>query len=88
MQERRPGAKGNSLRKKPAEDDDDILPEYDFSKMKGVRGKYYPKIVPGGAIVVLSPDVAEAFPDEESVNNALRMLMKVAQARRAVKKKK
>jgi hypothetical protein len=43
-----------------------------------VRGKYYNEYVKGTNLVLLSPDVAAAFPDDNSVNDALRSLMKVA----------
>ncbi|MGA9349334.1 MAG: hypothetical protein WBW48_11105 [Anaerolineae bacterium] len=56
--------------------DPDMLDEYDFSK--GVRGKYAKRYAEGTNIVVLSPDVAAVFPDSESVNEALRVLVKVA----------
>jgi hypothetical protein len=53
---------------------DDLRPEYDFGSMKGgVRGKYYRRIREQGTnVVLLDPDVAEAFPSEASVNEALR----------------
>lgn len=62
---------------KPAstEPDDNMLEEYDFSK--GVRGKYVNRFKEGSNIVVLSPDVAEVFTDSESVNEALRTLIKI-----------
>ena len=56
--------------------DPDMLDEYDFSK--GVRGKYAKRYAEGTNIVILSPDIAEIFPDSESVNEALRLLVKVA----------
>lgn len=56
--------------------DPDMLDEYDFSQ--GVRGKYAARYAAGSNVVVLSPDVAEVFPDSESVNEALRSLIKVA----------
>ena len=56
--------------------DPDMLDEYDFSK--GVRGKYAQRFAEGSNIIVLSPDVAEVFRDSESVNEALRMLIKIA----------
>ena len=56
--------------------DDEMLPEYDFSA--GVRGKYAAQYASGSNVVMLSPDVAEAFPTAESVNNALRALIAVA----------
>ena len=59
-----------------AEDDDDMLPEYDFGG--GVRGKYFQRAIEGRLVVVLDPDVAVAFPNAESVNRALRLLVEVA----------
>ena len=55
---------------------DDILLEYDFSR--GRRNPYAERIVTGGHLVVIEPDVAEAFPDAAAVNDALRVLAKVA----------
>lgn len=55
---------------------DEMLPEYDFTK--GVRGKYAASYAKGTNIVVLDPDIAVAFPDSESVNEALRVLMKAS----------
>ncbi len=55
----------------------EMLDEYDFSK--GIRGKYAQRYAAGNNVVVISPDVAEVFHDSESVNEALRMLIKVAQ---------
>jgi hypothetical protein len=54
----------------------DMLPEYDFSQ--GVRGKYAERYAEGTNIVVLSPDVAEFFPDSAAVNAALRALVEIA----------
>jgi len=54
----------------------DLLDEYDFSK--GVRGKYAKRYAEGTNAVVLAPDVAAFFPDSESVNEALRALVKIA----------
>ncbi len=45
----------------------------------GVRGKYYDEYKKGTNLVLLSPDVAAVFPDDDSVNSALRSLMKLAQ---------
>jgi len=53
--------------------------EYDLSKLKGgVRGNYVARFRAGTNLVLLSPDVAEYFPDEQSVNTALRALIRVA----------
>jgi len=59
--------------------DPEMLDEYDFSK--GIRGKYVKRLATGSNIVVLSPDVAEIFPDSDSVNEALRALAKIVHKR-------
>ena len=59
--------------------DDELRPEYDETVLRhGVRGKYYESYRKGTNLVLLDPDVARAFPDGKAVNNALRLLMKVA----------
>lgn len=55
---------------------EEMLPEYDFSS--GERGKYAKQYAGGTNVVLLSPDVAEAFPNAEAVNNALRALVDIA----------
>ncbi len=64
--------------KKPAKakGDPDMLAEYDFRE--GVRGKYAERYAEGTNVVVLSPDVAEYFPNSEAVNTALRALVEIA----------
>jgi hypothetical protein len=54
----------------------DLLDEYDFSK--GVRGKYAARYAAGTNVVVLAADVAAVFRDADSVNEALRALIKIA----------
>ena len=49
---------------------------YDFSG--GVRGKYAKRYAKGTNVVLLEPDVAKIFKDSASVNEALRVLAKVA----------
>jgi hypothetical protein len=59
--------------------DDELRPECDLSQLKGgVRGKYVRRYDEGTNLVLLDPDVADAFPDGESVNQALRLLIRVA----------
>jgi hypothetical protein len=53
-----------------------MRPEYDFKG--GVRGKYAEQYRSGTNVVLLEPDVAEAFPDATSVNETLRALLAVA----------
>ncbi|MDP2177756.1 hypothetical protein [Methylicorpusculum sp.] len=58
--------------------DDELLEEYDFSKMEGgVRGKYAQQYHEGAKLVMLEADVAKIFPDAKSVNEALRTLSKI-----------
>lgn len=64
--------------------EDDLRPEYDFSKMQGgVRGKYVERYQARTNVVLLEPDVAQAFPTSESVNEALRLLMQIAQRQKS-----
>lgn len=59
--------------------EDDLRDEYDETLLKnGVRGKYAQRLAAGSNIVRLAPDVAAAFPNEEAVNEALRLLLNVA----------
>jgi len=67
------------MRKVIAERGAEMLEEYDFSK--GVRGKYTKRYGAGSNVVVLSPEVAKVFPTSESVNEALRTLVKIARRR-------
>lgn len=62
---------------------DDLRSEYTFDYSKAIRGKYYRRLLKEGAnVAVLDPDVAKAFRDSTSVNDALRSLLKVARASR------
>jgi hypothetical protein len=59
--------------------DDDLRSEYDFLQLKGaVRGKYAAQYREGTNLICLDDDVARAFPNEEAVNEALRLLMKIS----------
>jgi len=55
--------------------EDELRPEYDLKSLR-VR-KVGPKRTGFGGFVQLAPDVAEMFPDAESVNEALRFLIRV-----------
>ncbi|WGV23812.1 hypothetical protein [Halotia branconii] len=64
--------------------EDELHPEYDFAQMQGgVRGKYVEQYRKKNNLVLLDPDVAQAFPNEEAVNEALRLLIKVAQSQQS-----
>jgi len=61
--------------------DDELRSEYDLSQLQGgVRGKYVQRHNEGTNLVLLAPDVARTFPSDEAVNEALRLLMKIAKA--------
>ena len=60
-----------------------LRPEYDLSNLTGgIRGKYLARYKAGTNLVLLSPDVVEFFPDEKSVNAALRTLIPAAKRQR------
>ena len=60
--------------------DDDLRPEYDLAQLLkgGIRGKYAERYRAGTNLVLLAPDVAQAFPTEEAVNQALRLVIQLA----------
>lgn len=45
---------------------------------RGVRGKYYREYTRGTNLVLLRPEIAQAFPTSEAVNDALQSLIEVA----------
>jgi hypothetical protein len=62
---------------------DELRSEYDLSSLKGrIRGKYYSRATAGTALVLLEPDVAKAFRDGSSVNEALRTYLRTSRADR------
>jgi hypothetical protein len=68
--------KKNSIKK---QDDYELRQEYDLTKMTILpKGRFDPKHRIGKNVVVLEPDVAKAFPDDEAVNEALRLLLKAS----------
>ena len=67
--------------KKAETDADELRPEYrrqDFGELE--RGKYSARMRTATNVVVLAPDVAEAFPNAEAVNQALRQLIELARS--------
>ena len=79
--ERRHAEKESFMKKvEPKVEEDELRPEYDLSQLKGrVRGKYVERYRAGTNLVLLEPDVVAAFPDAKAVNEALRLLIKVAE---------
>lgn len=76
------------MKKKADEFSDEMRPEYDLRKLKFVgRGIYSERYRSGTNLVLLDPDIRAAFPDDESVNEALRVIAQAAkqQAARAPK---
>ena len=59
---------------------DELRAEYKRSDFPQglVRGKYTKRLRDSSNIVVLRPEVAQAFPNEDSVNNALLSLIEIA----------
>ena len=62
-----------------SDDRDHMRAEYDFSQ--GVRGKHFQAFRAGTNVVFLEHDLVEAFPDSRSVNQALRLLVRLAQTK-------
>ena len=67
------------MRKTSSGSVDEMRPEYrreDLGKI--VRGKYVKRLAKGSNLVLLEPEVAQAFPSSQAVNEALRQLLVVA----------
>ena len=57
-------------------DEYELKEEYDLSQMTILpKGRFDPKRRLGNNVIVLEPDVAKAFPNDEAVNEALRLLL-------------
>jgi len=68
------------MKKSKNEMTDELRPEYDLSELlkDGVRGKYAERYRAGTNLVLLAPDVAEAFGnDAEAINEALRWVIRL-----------
>ena len=64
------------MKKTENEMEDELRPEYDLKSLR-VRKIGRERSGFGGQLVQLAPDVAEVFPDAESVNEALRFLIRI-----------
>ena len=66
---------------KPSDPEDyELRDEYDLSKLTIVaKGRYAPDRRVGKNVVLLAPDVVQAFPTDEAVNEALRLVMRIAE---------
>jgi len=67
----------------------DLRPEYNLGQLLagGVQGKYAARYREGTNLVLLAPDVAEAFPTEEGVNEALRLVIQLTKLRGTAKRR-
>ena len=63
---------------------DDMRAEYNFASMKGgVRGKHAKRAREGTNIVLIEPEVSDAFPTERAVNEALKGILRTTRAVRS-----
>ena len=67
---------------KKMSNDPDLLEEYYFSE--GIRGKYAERYAQGTNVVKIDPKVVEFFPDQDSVNQALRSLAEIIKRHKKV----
>ena len=68
------------MQKQNDSDDYELRDEYDLSKMTIVaKGRYAPDRRAGKNVVLLAPDVVQAFPTDEAVNEALRLIMQMVE---------
>lgn len=69
------------MKKVETEMEDELRPEYDLRSLRvrkvGPERKSF-----GGPTVRLEPDVAEVFTDSDSVNEALRFLIKITREKK------
>lgn len=77
------------MRKAKSSRTDELRREYnrsDFPK-KFVRGKYAARFAAGSNIVRLDPEIANAFPTSEAVNEALAAVLRAAKSARLAKRR-
>ena len=81
MRDPQPRLRGKGMKDEGKKGKDELRPEYDLDYSKAVRGKYCRRLMEQGSnVVVLDPDVAEAFHDSASVNEALRSLLNLTRS--------
>ncbi len=70
---------GGFMKKTGRRKADELRPEYDFASLRGgVRGKFVQRYRQGTNLALLDRDVAEVFPNDRAVNEALRAVMNAA----------
>ena len=71
------------MNEKSINEEDDMLPEYDLDALPIIArgpGHQLKEHIKRMTRVTLDPDVAEVFPDDQAVNQALRTLVRLSQA--------
>lgn len=68
-------------RRRTTGDEDELRPEYDLRELlrHAVRGKYAERYRQGTNLVLLDPAIARAFPTDASVNEALRLVLRLSE---------
>ena len=66
-------------KKSKGEKADELRPDYNLRELLkgGVQGKYADRFREGTNLVLLDRDVAEAFPSDEAVNEALLLVIQL-----------
>jgi hypothetical protein len=63
-------------------DDYELREEYDLAEMTVVaKGRYAPQRRAGKNVVLLDDDLVTAFPTDEAVNEALRLVIRISEVR-------
>ena len=76
-------------KKSKGEKVDDLRPEYDLRELlkDGVQGKYAGRFREGTNLVLLDREIAEAFPNDEAVNTALRLVIQLTKLPKSEKER-
>lgn len=61
------------------DENDDLLPEYDLDYKQSKPNRFAEKYQQMKRTVVLDSDIADKFPSSESVNEALRFLVRITE---------
>jgi|GEM_PF-243972 len=71
--------KKSSTRKRTKTENDELRDEYDLSKMTIVaKGRFAPERRIGKNVIVLAPELLNAFPNDAAVNEVLRLVLQLS----------
>lgn len=85
MHDELPDLSEPNMKKSKTDYEDELRPEYDLTKLENrVRAKYAAAFREGTNLILLEPDVFEAFPNADAVNRALRSLLDANKASKAI----